>query len=235
MRPLSLVLLLSVAGCTPSGDASDAPIAAIDSVQIRSVRGDSTGAELPRVTLPGRPEVEARVNAALDSLSASMQCDPESPDTESTEYTSRAAVTMAAHDVLSVTVHSSYFCGGPYPTNDANQSVTFDLTTGEAVPFDALFRDLDADRAAITGVIQTTLLPVATDENPDCAEPLSTEALAGTTFSYALGQEGLLVQPDFPHVIEACAVEVTVPYTSLRAYARDGGVLARVTDALAGT
>ena len=228
MRPLALVLLITAAGCTPSGDAP-APPAAADSVQVRTVRDDSTGAELPRVSLLGRPDAEARVNAALDSLSASMRCDPESAPPDA-EYTSRAAVTMAAHGVLSVTIHSSYWCGGAYPTNDANQSVTFDLTTGEAVPFEALFRDLDGDRAAITGVIQTTLLPEATDENPDCAEPLSTEALMSTTFSYALGADGLIVQPDFPHVIAACAAEITVPYGSLRAYARDGGALARVAD-----
>lgn len=233
MRPLALVLLLAAAGCTPSGDAPGAPAAAVDSIQVRTVRDDSTGIELPRVTLAGRSDVEARVNAVLDSVAAEMRCDPEivRPGAEESSYTSNSEVRLAAHDMLSVSIHSSYSCGGPYPTNDYNQSVTFDLRTGEVVPFEALFRDYAGDRAVITGVLQTTLAPEAAGENPDCAETVTTEALAGTTFAYALAETGLIVQPEFPHVIEACAAEVTIPYASLRAYARDGGVLARVADA----
>ena len=191
------------------------------------------------MTLPGRPGVEVRVNASLDSLSASLTCAPAgepaprpfSPDTEMT-FESRARVTHAADDVLSVSVHASYFCGTAYPTNDANLSVTYDLTTGERIPFEALFRDYTADRAVVAGVLQTTLAPAAAGAGPECADLFaSPEAVAEMTFAYALSGEGILVQPEFPHVTEACAAEVTVPYASLRAYARDGGALARVADA----
>lgn len=232
---LAVGLALLASACAPADAPSEGADAA--SVEVRMVRDAATGAELPRVTLPGRPDVEARVNARLDSLSASLACEPTDvpldPDMETT-FESRARATHAADDVLSVSVHASYFCGGPYPTNDANFSVTYDLTTGEAVPFEALFRDYTADRAAIAGVLQTTLAPaVAGGEAPtECADLFaSPEAVAEMTFSYALADEGVLVQPEFPHVTEACAVEATVPYASLRAYARDGGVLARVADA----
>jgi hypothetical protein len=203
-----------------------------EAVEVRMVRDDSTGVELPRITLAGRPEVEARVNASLDSLSASLACnaDISRPGTDPFEYDTAARVDHAADDVLSVNIHSSYNCGGPYPSSGVNQSVTYDLTTGEAVPFDALFRD-DADRSALAGLLSAALTPMAGDMNGDCDEVLSTEALSDGSFDYSLNDEGIAVQPDFPHVIADCGVEATLPYASVRAFARDGGVLARVADA----
>lgn len=222
-------------GLLAAGCARDAGPAAPGPVEVRTVRDDSTGAELPRVTIAGRPEVEARVNASLDSLSASLACDPDisRPGPDPFEYDTVARVDHAADDVLSVNIHSSYNCGGPYPSAGVNQSVTYDLTTGEAVPFDALFRD-DADRSALGGLLSAALTPMAGDMDGDCDEVLSADALSGGSFGYSLNDEGIAVQPDFPHVIAACGVEATLPYASVRAFARDGGVLARVADAAAG-
>ena len=249
MKPLRIVALalVTVAGCTETPGETDAARTAIE---VRTVRDDSTGAELPRVTLAGRPEVERLVNAGLDSLSASLTCLDAGSNTADTSlaapsqvrsglarpvhpasgFVTRASVAHAGDDVLSVSVHSSYDCGGPYPTNDANQSVTYDLTTGAAVPFATLFRDYAADRDAIVGVLQTTLFSAAAEVDSACADLLTPEALASTSFAYALSDAGLLVQPEFAHVVEACAVESTIPYGSLRAYAAEGGVLARVAD-----
>ncbi len=234
MRSLTLaVALLTAAGCTDTPADSDAPsntAASADSVDVRMVREDSTGVEMPRVTLPGKPDVEARVNTSLDSLAASMRCEvyEGGPSAEDMSFEARTAVTHAADDVLSVSVHAAYECGGAYPTNDANMSVTYDLTSGEQVSFEGLFRDYDADRAAIAGVLQSTLAPTSTGGEEDCAELFTTEAMQSMSFSYALDEAGVLVQPSFPHVTEACAEEVTIPYASLRPFAADGSVLARV-------
>ena len=238
-RALALFLVaLAAAGCTdtpsatPGAETPAGAAAGPTAVEVRMVRDDSTGIELPRVTLAGRPAVEARVNARLDSLAASLRCEAVEggPDPADMSYSARTAVTHAADDVLSVAIHAAYACGGPYPTNDANLSVTYDLTTGEAVPFEALFRDYDANRAAIAGVLQTTLAPIATggELDSDCTELFSEEAMEAMTFQYALGAEGLLVQPDFPHVTAACAAEATIPYASMKPFAAEGGPLARV-------
>ena len=235
MRRLAPALaLLLAAGCTADSPDGAGAAGAPDAVEVRTVRDDSTGIALPRVALAGRPEVEARVNAALDSLAASLTCGDLSglpADVPETDYEARTRVTHAAHDVLSVNVHASYYCGGPYPTNDANRSVTYDLTTGEAVPFWSLFREGEADRTAVAGVLETTLAPAAAGVDAGCADALTAEALATATIAYALTDTGVLVQPQFPHVIEACAVESEIPYGSLRAFARDGNVLTRVADA----
>lgn len=232
---LSVVGVLS--GCSRGADTSGPAAGGATAggpVEVRTVRDTTSGAELPRVTLSGRPDAERRVNADLDSLSASLTCEGATPADSS--YTSRVSVEHAADDVLSVSVHASYYCGGAYPTNDANLSVTYDLTTGEPVPFAALFRDYEADQAAIVGVLQSTLSAAGTegDGGAGCPDVLSTESLASYGFAYTLSDAGLTVQPEFPHVIEACAVESLVPFESVRAFAADGGVLARVADANTG-
>ena len=201
-----------------------------ETVTVRTVHDDSTGVDLPRVAIAGRPEVEARVNASLDSLSRVAPLRRRA-GVGHVVRRRRTSVAHAADGVLSVSVHAQYDCGGPYPTNDANLSVTYDLETGETVPFPALFRDYAADRAAIAGVLETTLRLRAWPRTRSCADVLTRDALAGTEIAYTLTADGVAVQPVFPHATEACAVESTIPYGSLRAYARDGGALARVADA----
>lgn len=291
MRPLALALLLPLAAaCTPDGPPADGTPADGAAVETRMVTDDSSGVALPRVTLPGRPEAEARVNAALDSLAASLWCGSDAfpdggPAPGDSSWTNRIRIDHAADDVLSLNIHSAYFCNTAYPTNDANGSVTYDLTTGAAVPFRALFRDYDADRDAIAGLLSATLTPAAagddaasgdaereeaereeaereaaereeaagrgaagaaresaagevavgeTAEDEGCAALLTPAALADAEFAYSLGDAGMTVQPVFPHVTEACAVEATIPYGSVAAFAADGGVLARVARAAGG-
>ena len=232
MRRL-LVFLVLCAGCAPSTDSAET--AASAPVETRLVRDPASSAELPRVVLPERPEVERRVNADLDSLSASLRCEDVGTNTADTSFDVRSAVAFAGADVLSVSVHAAYYCGGAYPTNDANLSATYDLATGRRVPFEALWRDYAADQAAITGVLGATLAPAAQAGEfiSECADLFAPEAIATTTFAYVLSDAGLVVQPEYPHVMEACAVEATVPYGSVRAFAAEDGVLARVAGASA--
>ena len=52
--------------------------------------------------------------------------------------------------------------------------------------------------------------------------------LADSHYSFNFSAEGLEVQPQWPHVIEACEKRVTVPYAKLRQFAAPGGLLERV-------
>ncbi len=49
-----------------------------------------------------------------------------------------------------------------------------------------------------------------------------------TPLAFNFSRRGLKVQPAWPHVIEACAELVTVPYDDLKRFAAPEGVLARV-------
>lgn len=190
-----------------------------------------SGAVLPRVRLPDRQAVAVMVNRELEALASRLRCSEDTKYMGPLSYRSQASVTYAANDVLSVSVHASYDCGGAYPTNNANASVTYDLRTGEQVPFERLFANHGRDEARIVRALLPALKAAGMAVSGQCAGVLTEENLATYGFAYSLSQAGLTVQPDFPHVIAACAREVSVPYGRLKAFARADGVLVRVAKA----
>jgi hypothetical protein len=205
------------------------------------VRHPRSGALLPRLTRFHEPVIQETVNRQLESLADSLSCDthefPGNPD----YFESTAKVTYISNEVLSVSVHASYYCGGPYPTNDANRSVTFDLQTGLSVSFAELFANYEQDAEAIVRTLYPERIARAEHlaasghdepgETCDDAFVFSLPNLLESGFSYALSREGLIVQPNFPHVSEACAEEIIVPYERVRRFAAPYGILARVADA----
>jgi len=195
-----------------------------------SVRSLS-GAVLPRVRLPDRQAVAVKVNQELEALASRFRCPKGTKYIGPLAYRSRASVTYAANDVLSVSIHAAYDCGGAYPTGDANLSVTYDLRTGERVPFEMLFADYGQDEARIVHALLPFLRASGMAVSEACAGVLTAQNLSSYGFAYSLSQAGLTVQPNFPHVIAACSQEVIVPYGRLKAFARADGVLARVANA----
>lgn len=187
-----------------------------------------SGVEMPRIRLPDRPEVEKRVNDQFDSLAASLTCFDVEMDGENAWYDTSTVVTYAANDVLSVQVVSSYYCGGAYPTNGADSSMTFDLRTGQAVGFRALFADYEGDGAAIARAYLKRLFP---EDLEDCEDVLTVEELDGHYFAYTVSPEGLRLQPAFPQAFAACGHRATLPFSGLRPFAAPGGILVRLADA----
>ncbi len=124
--------------------------------------------------LPERPAVAARVNREIEALASELRCPEGTKHTAPLAYRSRAAVTYAADDVLSVSVHAAYDCGA-YPTDDANASVTYDLRTGEHVPFEMLFADYGRDEARIVRALLPALRKAGFAVSEACAEVLTSE------------------------------------------------------------
>jgi hypothetical protein len=195
-----------------------------------SLRSPS-GAVLPRVRLPDRQAVAVKVNQELEALASRLRCLEGTKHLSPLAYRSRASVTYASNDVLSVSIHAAYDCGGAYPTGDANASVTYDLRTGKRVPFEMLFENYRRDEARIVRALLPALRAAGMAVSKACSRVLTAENLSTYGFAYSLSQVELTVQPDFPHVIAACSQEVTVPYGRLKAFVRADGVLARVTNA----
>lgn len=190
-----------------------------------------SGAVLPQVRLPDRPTVAAKVNRDLKAVASGLMCPKRTEHTASLAYRSRASVMYAPDDVLSVSIHAAYDCGGAYPTNDANASVTYDLRSGERLPFEMLFADYGRDEARIVRALLPALRAVGMVASGQCATVLTAENLSAYGLAYSLSRAGLTVQPRFPHVIAACSQEATVPFRHLAAFARADGVLARVANA----
>ena len=202
------------------------------------VAAGKTGLRFPRLTGFKDSAVLRSVNRQLDAIAATFGCHLSQPQ-KGAYYKVRSQVEYADRDVFSIYASASYDCGGPYPTNDRNSSVTFDLRTGLRVEFDGLFRSFAKDKQAILETIFTKQIDraaaAAAANRPDdggCdADPtlFSVANLEGSTFAFTFTSAGLKVQPEWPHAVEACAEAVVVPYKALAGFAAVGGVLERVS------
>ena len=225
MRRLGpLLVLLGIFACAAGKPPQDATRDDTGPVAYTMVENQKSGVEMPRISLPGRPDVEQRVNEQLDAHAASLMC----LDPEPGSYNASADVTHAANDVFSVHVGVSYYCGGAYPVNHADSSITFDLRIGEAVRFQALFADYERDGA---GIARAYIGSLSAEDLEGCEDVLTVEELDEHFFAYTISTEGLRVEPSFPHVLEVCNRDSIVPFDELRAFAAPGGILTRVADA----
>ncbi|HEX4955497.1 MAG TPA: hypothetical protein VF017_19060 [Thermoanaerobaculia bacterium] len=238
--PAILALGLATALGPEQPTYAQSPVSGAKRIEHQTALPQRDGALLPRLTGYRAPTIQQKVNLHLADLEASLACDTVEPPGESHSYESQVKVTYAANDVLSISVHSDYYCGGPHPENDENNSVTFDLETGLPVSFDQLFANYGRDAEAIVRelfperIARAERLAAAGGEHKeDCDDPFifSVLHLVASGFSYAISEEGLLVQPDFPFVMRACAEEVVVPFKRVHRFAAPGGILARVTAA----
>ncbi|MFN0123725.1 MAG: hypothetical protein ACKV2V_24755 [Blastocatellia bacterium] len=201
-----------------------------------------TGLRFPRLTHFRDTSIMREVNAALDEMTAEFGCQDGEPG--KTKYEVRAQVEYAARDIFSIYVSQSWFCGGAYPTNDYNNSVTFDMETGTIVEFEQLFRDYEKDKPEILGVMFGPQIAAAAklaarlaaenkqpgDNCDSDPEIWSLDSLETDSFSFNFSTAGLRVQPVWPHAAEACATRVTVPYAQLRKFAAPGSLLLRVQE-----
>jgi hypothetical protein len=243
MRPIVLLLLcLAVPACAQDrAKASRTPAFAPHAyVMVRDAR---SGAVLPRLTDTRDPRFRA-VNGQLDSISADLRClDKVDQFGNATEHWSDTKAAYAADSILSVYIRFGGFCGGAHPINGVNLSMTFDLRTGKPVPFRELFADYDRDALAIVRALYPEYIAraeqlAATRREDDvltgeeeCIQVYDAEALARGYFAYTFSRAGLVVEPDFAHVVGACREVVVVPYDRLRPFAAPGGILARMVDA----
>ena len=212
VRPFIFLVLLGAARTGPHGGQVD----------YRMVPHPVSGVELPRISLSERPAVEQAVNEFLESTAADMMCQSDTP-TEDQEYSASVEVTYAENDVLSISIHASGFCGGAHPIVGANHSVTFDLLTGRPVSFRELFEDYERDAAEIATAYLASLSAEALE---GCEEDF--DALEMYGFSYTLSRQGVVIQPEFPHVMVACAHPSMVPFERILGLASKESILIRV-------
>ncbi|HSU13058.1 hypothetical protein [Longimicrobium sp.] len=232
---VSTALVLATLPLTDAAAQTRAPAAAPRAIPYRMVRSPVSGAVLPRITLATR---QARaVNTRLDTLAAGLRCDPVR-GRRAQPYEVRSRVTYAADDVFSVFILASWFCGGPYPTDDANLSATYDLRTGREVPFHALFANYGRDGMEIVRTIFPRQVARARRPAPDnpnernqCDGIIPAEELPDQVEVYSLSPQGLTAEIVFAHAVAVCGERVTIPYARLRRFAAPGSILARVADA----
>jgi len=197
-----------------------------------------TKIQFPRLTGYKDLATMNQVNAQIDGITKGFRC--REPRNKNDWYEVSSRVEYASQDIFSIYASANYYCGGPYPTGEANLSVTFDLRTGKTVSFFGLFRNYEANKDSILRIIfarelaRTEALLAAgkkSGENCDDDPRLFTlEVLRDSEYAYNFSEKGLVVRPLWAHVIQACAERVTVPYKELKGLAATDSILARAIE-----
>lgn len=194
-----------------------------------------TGILFPRLTRYQDARVMREVNRQIDERTRDFGCEKGSG--RGSYFRVRSRVAYADKDIFSIYASAQYYCGGAYPTNDANMSQTYDLRTGKLVKFEELFKNYEADRREILKTIFAAKVAAADRlkasgklKEDSCEALFLLDNLESSTYNFNFSGNGLQVQPEWPHVIEACAEIVTVPYNKLHRFAAPDGILTRISE-----
>jgi hypothetical protein len=203
----------------------------------------------PRLVRFPDAAVEARVNARLAALEKEQrdgypQCLEglkqlgEKPTDD--DYWVDVKVGYLSARFLSLEISTESYCGGNHPNNGSNP-VTFDLSTGRevdwknafkpeffSVALNALYRKLYPWTAKDEADLRKEIAAGQADESDNCKKLVdgqdNFESPDAAIFRLQAGT-GLVVSPDFPHVIQACGEEVALPLSSVAPYLKDPHLL----------
>jgi hypothetical protein len=236
---VSLSILLSVLLLTPAqsaGKPDSQATAGSASIGFANRRVRNTGILFPRLIRFPDKALMAKVNSAIDQKTSEFGCEGGG---KGSYYRVRSRVEYADNKLFSIYATAAYYCGGPYPTNDSNVSLTFDLRTGSLVEFEDLFANYERDREQILKTIfarqiaaSERLVASGKSREESCEgdpELYSLEHLKNSEYAFNLSRAGLRIQPLWPHAIESCATLTAVSYGSLAKFAAAGGILPLAT------
>jgi hypothetical protein len=190
----------------------------------------------PRLTRFPDAAVMAKVNADLAAKEKQNQADyrdclsglrdiAQKPDKDT--WSVAVSVTYLSARFMSVNAVVSNYCGGAYPNDGIQTPVTFDLSTGKEIDWKAAFKP-SFFSGALTRLYRASY-PKSADA--ECRKTVTEqdpfETADGAIFRLETGK-GLVVLPDLPHVVQACAEEVTLPAARLAPFLADARMLAEL-------
>lgn len=191
--------------------------------------------EIPQIKNFENYAIEQKVNNYLTDVAKNSNCG-DVTFSKDNYYNLNMKVSYAKNEIFSVAIHSSWYCSGPYPTNDSNESLTFDMKNGEIVPFTKLFSNYKKDRQAIMSLIFSEQIKKINGVPDD----LSCDAIYYMkndqgdfddyleTIEYNIENFGLSGQPSLPHVIESCSEIGYASIEKLAPYFDSSSLLSRV-------
>jgi hypothetical protein len=179
-----------------------------------------------------------KVNKQLKEKTDNMRCLNDmgaggSVDVSYWNYNSTATVANTTNDIFSIEIGSSNFCGGAHP-NSYDESITFDMRTGEKVPFEKLFVNFNASKKALADIIfpyPATPIPLENADTSGNCEANEIIDIAHNSFdsaTYFIKDSKLFVIPSMPHVVGFCAEPKEVSLKTIAQYIDKNGILARL-------
>ena len=134
-------------------------------------------------------------------------------------YDETIRLTYLSSSLLSIDVRSTRIGCDAYPNIDMSYPLTIDLTSGKTIDWTIFFKEgfLDAKDGRVSPFTSLYLLHANLDK--ECAAILSDR---GTRYDLWLNaQRGLMAKPSLPHVVQACAELVSIPFTEVQSAIRD--------------
>ena len=211
---LAAIPLLALAAAPPAPTVAAAPL-----------HTSGTTPAYPRLTKFPDAKIMAKVNALLaaqekadhgayaDCL-AQLKEMKMKPDKDT--YSENVAVRYLSAHALSVEVVTSYYCAGAYPTNGAETPVSFDLSSGTQIDWTAQFKPGflpgEAENAPLSFLTRTYRARYSkAKDDADCRQAITDQdPFSGAPIVWLDARGGVVFQPDFPHVIAACATSLTL-------------------------
>jgi hypothetical protein len=141
------------------------------------------------------------------------------------------SVTYLSPHFLSVDARVTVWQCAPYPQLDIPEPLTVDLRTGREVDWKKFFVDgfLPVPDYSVRRKPQTvptaklTLMYLSRykQTDPQCVSAVKDDISYGYDLWFDRRRKALVVVPDFPHVIRACADEIAIPLSEILPYIAD--------------
>ncbi|MEJ0042098.1 MAG: hypothetical protein WDM81_07710 [Rhizomicrobium sp.] len=231
VKVLGSAALGAVLAAQPLSALAAAPIAA-------PLHTSGVKAVYPRLSGLADARAMARVNALLaaqettdraaytDCLSQLKEMKM-TPDKDS--YVEDITVRYLSAHYFSVEVVTSYYCAGAYPTNGAEAPMTFDLTASTQIDWSAMFKpgflppdtaDEHTPPSVLTKLYRARYSKAKDDA--DCRQAINDQdPFSSAPIVWLDAKGGVVLQPDFPHVIAACATPLTLSPAEIAPYLKD--------------
>lgn len=230
-------------------------LAAAMAIMLTTAKADAGGAAMLRHTPPLRPgvaafprliakrgdTVAAHINQLLEEADRTALADITCKD-----YRRSVRVTMRGPHYLSLLASTDWFCGGAYP-DTSRKILVYDLATGRPADWKKILTPALVDKVVPTtsgddsdpvliesSMLWSLYLKRARQTNKDCAEVYADPQPLGTLLKVwpNARADGVGLQPsEWPHVVKACAVTITVPVSELRKLGAQAAFLNAIDEA----
>jgi hypothetical protein len=140
-------------------------------------------------------------------------------------------VTYTEDDIFSFYINHRGYCGGAHLFS-GQEFLTFDMRTGDRIPFEALFANFDRDSSAIRQIILSEMRHNRTvragDVQDPCIAMYSESGEQEVAFSYYLDATGVHISSLLPHVHQGCEEEVVLDVQRLAPFFGPSSLLSRL-------
>ncbi len=248
----SAIVGLLAGACSPATTEPERPTAAQATAIALTDRPDLSADAQAMPRLAGDSPADQRINADLDAMDAAAlenltQCAADAANGPGGSWSQRINRPMVGPAYLTLQQHLDYDCGGAYPSVRF-VAVTYDLATGARVDWPRLVPGLGLAVSTFDDMPPGYVPLVRSDAlgawygrrmlaSPD-AEWVEQcrgawEGLGEQTFNiWADAQSnGVSVEPDFPHVMQACAERATLTLDDLRGFDADPALVEAIATA----